>query len=74
MSKHKGEAKEALQLPMPKHELWSHDTIISTVNIYLSAAAPHQDKGQSDSEEDLDNDVNDELPDYLTGHIAQHSI
>ena len=75
--KRKGVPKEAPPMPMPRHELWSNDTITSTTRI--KAKTKHNDTldnhSSDESEEDQDEEI-DQLPDYncSAGTVKSHAV
>ena len=61
-------------MPMPRHGLWSNDTIRSCAQIPTKAGLKVHDDSNHDSDEDEDDGV-DRLPDYLGSNgVQSHAI
>ena len=72
--KRKGVPKEAPPMPMPRHGLWSNDTIVSSARI-LNRARHHL---RTDHKNDSDEEEEEELvqmPDYSNSNrVERHAI
>ena len=72
--KRKGVPKEAPPMAMPRHGLWSNDTIISSARIQSKSGTNVQDESNDESEEE-DNEGHFQLPDYLQRDaVRNHAV
>ena len=71
--KRKGTPKEVAPMPMPRHGLWSNDTIITTTRIQ-NTARQHLREDSINNSDDDDNgeESDDQLPNYMQSNAVKH--
>ena len=62
-------------MPMPRHELWSTNTMISTNRIQNEAAIAPEENTDSDNEDEEEHETN-RLPDYsrCATSVMHHAV
>ena len=70
-----GVPKEAPPMPIPRHELWANDTIVSNTRVQKAAVLPVRDEMYKSSSDEEDEEEQDELPDYSRSNgVRAHGI
>ena len=62
-------------MPIPRHELWANDTIVSNTRVQKAAVLPVRDDINNSSSSEADDEEIDELPDYSRSNaVRAHAI
>jgi hypothetical protein len=73
--KQKGVPREATPMPMPRHGLWSTDTIISSAHFKPPRSSHNSQDDSSNNESEEEPDKGDRLPNYSTNaSVMKHAI
>ena len=73
--KKRGVPKEAPPMPIPRHELWATDTIVTTARTKKTPLQREKDDSSTGSSSEEDNEEEDRLPDYSrSNEVTAHAV
>ena len=73
--KKRGVPKEAPPMPIPRHELWANDMIVTSAGTKKTPLQDEQEDSNTGSSSEEENEEEHRLPDYLRSNEVQaHAV